>query len=526
VGDLVENGAGEHATYLWVAETVLRRHRRPLTARQIVTFGLDDGLFADKDISRTPQKSMQARLSVDILQRGERSRFLRTARGKFYLRDLLQEESAIGSVDDTLIEYTAVRRAPSPPSERVLVVPKSAYNGILNFQGINVAFDSILERLAATGRLTHMPRTDAEVNSDFKQFVTYTIIQQREKILSFRRGQYNRAASFLRGARCIGFGGHVTEDDLNILTFQDRGIRANAAREIAEELKIGSTRPEIDPEEIEVLGFLNDDSSDVGIRHVGAVLRYWAPEVPEWKNPQRGEASLSQLRWIRTAQREIDLLEFEYWSQLVLRTFYPAVVTSKPSFKVLRPATFREPHLLCVTGSVGSGKSITTQRLCDRAGYKQVNTGQVVARLIGIPPVPHTPREEFQAAAYDFISQPDAPRRLAAAILDEVNAMHESRVIIDGLRQLETLERLKELSPRRVATIFVHTPPDTAYRLYMAREANVPEMSLSDFMKIYNAPVEAEVRLFIQEADAIIYNWSGLEEYELVVEKLIAELGL
>jgi len=51
-------------------------------------------------------------------------------------------------------------------------------------------------------------------------------------------------------------------------------------------------------------------------------------------------------------------------------------------------------------------------------------------------------------------------------------------------------------------------------------------LSLSDFMKIYNAPFESEVRLLIQDADAVIYNWFGLEDYELVVEKLVTELGL
>jgi predicted NUDIX family phosphoesterase len=308
----VEDRAGEHATYLWVAETVLRRHRRPLRARQIVTFGLDDGLFADQDISRTPQKSMQARLSIDILKKGERSRFLRTDRGKFFLRELYKEEAGNTAHDSGLEEYTAIRRAPNPPSEQVLVIPQEAYSGILDFQGINLAYDSVLERLTATGKLTHIPRTEAETNSAFKQFVTYTIIQQRDRILSFRRGQYNRAASFLRGARCIGFGGHGTEDDLNIFTFSDRGIRANAAREISEEIKLASGRPEIEPNELEALGFLNDDSSDVGVRHVAAVLRFWAPETDDWKHPQRGEASISQLGWMKTAGFEIDLLQFEY----------------------------------------------------------------------------------------------------------------------------------------------------------------------------------------------------------------------
>lgn len=437
--DRVEELSGEHASYLWVAETVLRRHGRPLTARQIVTFGLDDGLFAEKDMSRTPQKSMQARLSMDIVKRGGGSRFLRTGPGKFFLRELL-ETTKVGANDEGgLKEYTAPRRTPSAPSEQVLVAPADAYSGILGFQGINTNYEDLLSRLKSTGKLTHIPRTDAETSPHFKQFVTYTFIQQRDRILSFRRGQYNRAASFLRGARCIGFGGHVTEDDLNILTFSDRGIRANAAREISEEIKFSTSRPDIDPGEIEVLGLLNDDSSDVGVRHVAAVLRYWAPETPEWKAPQ---------------------------------------------------------------------------------------PGRVVARLLDIPPVPITPRAEFQSKAFSFISQPNGPRRLAEAILEEVVAIGEPRVTIDGVRQIETLEHLRALADRKVAMIFVHTPPDVAYKLYMAREVKVSNLSLSEFMQIYNAPVESEVRLIIQYAEAIIYNWFGLDEYELVVEKLVAELGL
>ncbi len=468
---------------------------------------------------------MQARLSMDILKRAENSRFMRTQRGKFYLRSLRDDVSSPFPNTD-LTEYTAVRRAPAPPSEKVLVVPRGAYSDILNFQGIETNHTSVLERLLRTGTLIHIPRTDAEINSDFKQFITYTIIQQRDKILSFRRGQYNRAASFLRGAKCIGFGGHVTEDDINIFTYSDKGVKANAAREISEEIRFQSGRPEIDPDDIEILGVLNDNSSDVGVRHVAVVLRYWAPDTPAWRTPHRGEASISQLAWLSTQAADIDLLDYEYWSQLVLRTFYPTVVTSRPSFKVVRASAFREAHLLCVAGSIGSGKSITTDRFSRRAGYHHLNSGKVIAKLLDIPPVPETPRAEFQAKAYDFITTPGGPALLAAAILEEVATIGEPRIIIDGIRQLETLERLKELSPHTVATIFVYTPPDIAYKLYMAREANVPNLSLTEFMTIYNAPVESQVRLLIQEADVIVYNWFGLDQYELVVEKLVLELGL
>ena len=99
----------ENATYLWVAETILRNQSGPLKASEIVSYGIENGLFSDRQISKTPQKSMQARLSMDILEKGAESRFLRTGRGLFFLRELLS------GVHKGTKEYTAIRRAPIPP---------------------------------------------------------------------------------------------------------------------------------------------------------------------------------------------------------------------------------------------------------------------------------------------------------------------------------------------------------------------------------------------------------------------------
>ncbi|WP_409565021.1 winged helix-turn-helix domain-containing protein [Methylobacterium sp. J-090] len=178
----------EQTTYLWVAETILRKHRRPLRARQIVNFGLDDGLFADIDLSKTPQKSMQSRLSMDIIKKRSTSLFMRTGRGKFVLRELHKKSQGQTKSSFIPAEYTAIRRAPTMPSENVLSIPRSEYASILDFQGINLSYNIILEKLLASPGITYIPRTEAETNSEYKQFVTYTIIQQREKVLSFRRG--------------------------------------------------------------------------------------------------------------------------------------------------------------------------------------------------------------------------------------------------------------------------------------------------------------------------------------------------
>ena len=103
--------------YLDVAERVLAKHRRPLRARDIINLAIEDGFVESWD-SHTPQKSMQARLSIDILQRGADSRFIRTERGRFYLRDLLDAplsklEDLFSTTEETqnyARPFTTVRR--------------------------------------------------------------------------------------------------------------------------------------------------------------------------------------------------------------------------------------------------------------------------------------------------------------------------------------------------------------------------------------------------------------------------------
>src|SRR5258707_13756242 len=88
-----ELSEGEHQTYLRVAEIVLADALSPLKAREIIDRGIERGLFGDHVLSQTPEKSMQARLSMDILNRDGQSIFVRTGRGRFTLRSKLLDDS-------------------------------------------------------------------------------------------------------------------------------------------------------------------------------------------------------------------------------------------------------------------------------------------------------------------------------------------------------------------------------------------------------------------------------------------------
>lgn len=512
----------EDVTYLWVAETVLRKHKRPLTARELVDYGLEDELFPAAGLSNTPQKSMQARLSVDILH-NENSAFVRTGRGRFYLRELLARQRP----DDpaALKVYRAERRAPVPSSEMVLCIPKAAYASFLRYQGIgNEAPPNPLTTLRDVD-VAYLPRSVAETNDGYKQVITYTIIQYQSKILTFRRGLYNRAAKFLRGAQCVGFGGHVNENDRDLFSLDDLGIRQNAAREISEELMLPSGRPHVDSDDLEFLGILNDDSSDVGIRHMAVVLRYWVDDWSQWKSVSRGEVSINKIRWLDTLKESINLSEFEYWSQLVIRAFFKSSMEVVPSYKIQRRSIFRAPHILCVVGSIGSGKSATSNLLRERHGYVGVNSGQILAKLMRMPPVPITPREVFQSAAEEFITGSKGPNELGRALALEAAAAGAERVLIDGIRHPETLEVLKQHASLPVAILYVYTPPDVAFEMYRDREGHDErDITFPDFVKLYTAPVESKIRYMTGDADVIVFNWLGLEAYELALTTLMEEL--
>src|SRR5262249_11130735 len=159
-----------------------------------------------------------------------------------------------------------------------------------------------------------------------------------------------------------------------------------------------------------------DDSSKVGQRHFAFVYRYEVSDDTAWVRPERGEKSVTQLRWIDLKTETVNLWDFEYWSQLCLRKFFWKSVRASPTFRVYRRGPLKPPHILCVLGGVGSGKSEATRVLVEDFGYAEISTRRLVAELMGVPPMPQTPRERFQEMAWDFIQAPGGPERLADAI--------------------------------------------------------------------------------------------------------------
>lgn len=520
-----------------------------MSAKELVHLAEAEGLLSDKRFGKTPHQTMKSKLSQEIRKNGSRSLFVRTKPGRFYLRELLDEGTSIHTspqpqarssltLDELPFEdlqspkvsktYDAPALARKKPAELVLGFPGDWLDEVGRFQGVAKSWRRLYGKLLQ-GPIRAMDRFEAESSENFKQLLTYILVTHHSSILEFRRGHFSRADTSLRGSRCIGFGGHITASDRTLFGKDPLGVLESAARELSEELVIPVEEQGrvASADGLEVVGMLNDDSSPLGRRHFAIVLEYKVDNFEAWERPAGKEKSVTQVRWLNPAIEDLNLWEFEYWSQLCLRHFFRPSNSTEASYRVIRKQPLRPPHLLCVVGQIGSGKTETTSVLVDDFGYDEINTGRLVAKMMGSRLYNDRTRKGFQEKAWRFINKPGSPTRLAAQIVKEAKSISNPRVLIDGIRQVETLNELRAQASAaglKVAILYMHTPPDLAYSFFRARSGK--PTTLDEFLAIREAPVEAEVPHFLAQADAILYNWSGKLSFRRAIHELMETLGV
>jgi predicted NUDIX family phosphoesterase len=140
--------------------------------------------------------------------------------------------------------------------ERVLVVPRDTVIQAAGWTGIRTdGVDAFLAAVETHGRFE--PRAAMEVDPSFKQVIPYLVLRDDERYFLMRRTRAGGDAR-LHDRWSIGVGGHLNPGDGDLLG----GLR----REWAEEL-VADFVPEFT-----LVGLLNDDTTDVGSVHLGAVF--------------------------------------------------------------------------------------------------------------------------------------------------------------------------------------------------------------------------------------------------------------
>lgn len=190
--------------------------------------------------------------------------------------------------------------------ERVLCLNREVLEEAGMFQGMSLDVNRYLRLLDNPKNLSFLPRSEADQNYRFKQWIPYVLIFKGGMLLRYRRGSKG-GESRLRGLYSVGIGGHIAEQDFA----GGNGYEAGMNREVREETGF-------EPVKNPAVAVLNDDSTEVGRAHLGVVHVMRLPENA--KKISRGEVHSPEFVKLTDACLDADKNpdSYETWSRLCL----------------------------------------------------------------------------------------------------------------------------------------------------------------------------------------------------------------
>lgn len=485
------------SVFLQIAEQVLEDFGNPMSAKDIYYFASEKNLFKSKGL--TPENTLRARLSENIRNKGSQSVFIRVASNKFALRkwDNIEEFKAKPFEKNTIDEY-------------VVCISQDQIDQTGRFFGFNNRYKKYLKILENPNNLTVIQRGEANIRPDLKQITSYVLLKDKYRnYLSYKRGNYSNKNQLLKDVLCIGFGGHVNRDDfINLFGIENGGIWNAAFREVAEEIKT------LRLYDFKLIGVINDDSSYLGLTHFAFVFEASLPDdfsVDQYNT----ELSINKLKLLSKKQLKENFYKLEFWSQILAGRINK---DAKNSVKIIRKKRgLRTP--IAIVGGIGSGKSEVSRIIARSTGYKYISTREIVSRLIDEIDFKNSNRAQFQEKATTFISQSGSTKILANEIFREV-VDAEEKAIIDGIRNIETYERLKSLCPK-IMLIYIETSRDKAYEFFKLRSKR--DISINEFREAVSHDIEKEIPLFKHRADVYIFNGENIKKLTDKILKWVNE---
>jgi predicted NUDIX family phosphoesterase len=186
----------------------------------------------------------------------------------------------------------------------ILVIERKHIPEPLLKQGFNPASESLVKSLLENPQLFFMQRDLAENDPNYKQLIPYVVFQSPKGFFSYQRGKAS-SETRLRMLRSLGVGGHIEKEDGDI--GQNSYVKG-LWRELKEEVGIDPSN------NIKLLGFINDDSNDVGKVHLGIVHLYQL----ETSDLESKELNLTDCKFSSISKIKEEEESFETWSRLLI----------------------------------------------------------------------------------------------------------------------------------------------------------------------------------------------------------------
>jgi predicted NUDIX family phosphoesterase len=189
-------------------------------------------------------------------------------------------------------------------TEQVMVVERERLAPFLIEHGlVRERLDEVLD-VILDGHF-FLDRPTAEVSPQFKQIIPYVVIRNDDAYFLLQRTQKQTEAR-LHHKLSLGVGGHINPDTPDLLD----GLH----KELEEEVHVAGDY------DLAFVGILNDDSTEVGSVHLGAVYALDAHD----RNVTVRETEKMTGRWVSVSELAAVRDDMETWSQIVFDSYVVA----------------------------------------------------------------------------------------------------------------------------------------------------------------------------------------------------------
>lgn len=280
-----------------------------MSARAIVSAAYRAGIVPEHLYGKTQYKTLQARLSEEILYNSRHTSFYRTEPGVFFLTEFMS--------DPTIPEKFKV---PFPARRRtrdLLNEPSLALSTQYIMSGRFSLFHNWHELVEDAEKCSALRYVDPKSTSDEVAMIwSFSMVRREKCVLSYRVGRYRDDRDQFANRRTIGFPGIVGFSDNTLFSDGDYGAAEGALDALLTDLDlslkafIGDKRLEY-PSSTDIV--LLDDK---GERPVVLLIMQWV--CPSWFEPTTRRLSLNDVSWFDISSRINNIDDLEPWSRAAL----------------------------------------------------------------------------------------------------------------------------------------------------------------------------------------------------------------
>lgn len=298
-------------SYLDLAEDVILFEKRPLSSKEIIGLAFSLDIMPKHLFGKTLHKTLQARLSEDILKNKQESKFLRVARGKFYLRSLNAEQ-----FEEAYEEIVARRR-----------ILDLRYKQVLSFILLDDFCDGLIDQEVIEKSIANSAvyANIKDVSHNFTIMWAAAVLRKNNMVLSYRRGSFREDRDDFLNQRSVALFSPVVRRDADLFNSHLGGLLNSINELVCLDLDLSPSSHWRDESSIDLVGIQLQRSRNGASTALGLV----EISVPDWFDVPRQRLSINDVRWIDPGTIN-DMDGYDPWSRSIIK-----ILASRRQFNIM-----------------------------------------------------------------------------------------------------------------------------------------------------------------------------------------------